>query len=117
MFKILIIDDDEDILDLIEMATNGLAAKIFKAYDGKKGWDTFIEERPDVVITDYKMPGLDGYELAQLIRKESPHCLIILLTGTENLEEKVRSQFSHIAPKPFSIVDFQKTLKTLSGNK
>ncbi|MFK7822515.1 MAG: response regulator [Oligoflexales bacterium] len=117
MSKILIVDDNQGTIDLIESCIVDLGTAIFKAKNGEIGWDTFQEVKPDLVITDYKMPGLDGYELALLIEKDSPDCPVILLTGYDDMDEKVKTHFTKIFEKPFPIRIFHFTIKQLLESK
>ncbi|MFK7826166.1 MAG: response regulator [Oligoflexales bacterium] len=112
MSKILIVDDHQDTIETIESCIKDNATKIYKANDAKSGWTTFKKVKPDLVITDYGMPEVDGYVLACLIAKES-QCPVILVTGYGNIDEKLKSQFVHVFPKPFPIEDFMNTVKDL----
>ena len=113
MSKILIVDDNKGTMDLIESCIIDLCENIFKARDGKLGWETYKKVKPDLVITDYRMPGLDGIELAKLIEKDRPKCPVILLSGYDDMDEKVKSYFTKIFAKPFPIRIFHLTVKQL----
>ena len=52
-----------------------------EAGDGELAWPIILEQRPDIVITDIKMPFMDGLQLAGLIRKELPDTKIVILSG------------------------------------
>jgi two-component system NtrC family response regulator len=54
---------------------------VFKAEDGLEAWDLFNNENIDRVLTDIRMPGLDGIKLSHRIRKQSPSTIIALMTG------------------------------------
>ena len=57
-----------------------------EAGDGELAWPAILEQRPDIVITDIKMPFMDGLQLAGLIRRELPDTRIIILSGYSEFE-------------------------------
>ena len=117
MPKILIVDDDQGTLNLIESCVIRITPRVYKARDGEEGWDTYKEVTPDLVITDYKMPRLDGYQLAKLIEKQNPSCPMILVSGYDDIDEIVKSHFENIYAKPFSIPSFLKTVRFLTKDR
>ncbi|MFK7827313.1 MAG: response regulator [Oligoflexales bacterium] len=117
MNKVLIVDDSPDILDLIESCIEDVSTTVFKALDVKSGWVTFKETKPDLVITDYKMPDADGYELVKLIKKESPHCPVILVTGYSGVDDDILSLFTKVFTKPFPSIQLKKTVTILLEKK
>jgi two-component system response regulator YesN len=56
---------------------------VFKAEDGRDAWYIFNNENTNVVLTDIRMPGLDGRKLSYRIRNQSPSTIIALMTGEE----------------------------------
>jgi DNA-binding response OmpR family regulator len=67
--NVLIVDDDRDLGELLEMAFTMLGdIKVFRAFDGQEGYDKAVSIKPDLIIMDYKMPGMNGWESARLIR-------------------------------------------------
>ncbi|MBK5100954.1 MAG: response regulator, partial [Desulfobacteraceae bacterium] len=61
--KILVIDDEESIRILLRISLTHKGFEVFTAEDGGKGIEIFKKERPPIVITDIKMPGIDGLEV------------------------------------------------------
>jgi diguanylate cyclase (GGDEF)-like protein len=80
---VLIADDDAGTRLLVSAAVEQLGHRCSVAEDGTEAWQRFQEELPDVVITDWQMPGMDGTELAQAIRSHSgsPYAYVVVLTG------------------------------------
>ena len=80
---ILVIDDDRVILDLLKVTLERAGYTVLQAIDGRSGLDIFHKEAPALVIIDIAMPGIDGYEVVESIRKsangDSP--AIIILTA------------------------------------
>ncbi|MFK7826288.1 MAG: response regulator [Oligoflexales bacterium] len=117
MSKILVVDDDQGTLNLVESCVKNLCNKVFTALDPKIGWEIFIEEKPELVITDYGMPKIDGFVFACLIEEHEHQCPVILVTSYDNIDERLKSQFTHIFQKPILIDDFLQSVKTLLNSK
>ena len=77
--KILIIDDMEMVINSIAgIISDEIECQIIKATSGYEGIEKFRTENPDIIITDYQMPGLSGVEVIRAIKKENPAKIIIL---------------------------------------
>jgi len=86
--KILIIEDERPLAEAIafNLHEEGFASVV--ATDGIAGLDSFRKERPDLVILDLMLPGIEGLELCRIIRRESD-CPIIMLTAKSREVDKV----------------------------
>ena len=84
MTKILVVDDDQIIVELLSVIFKKYGFIVFNAEDGLEAWNIFNNENIDVVLTDIRMPGLDGRELSYRIRNQSPFTKIAIMTGEEN---------------------------------
>lgn len=69
--KILVVDDEQDILDLISYNLSKEGFKVFTASDGIQGLETAKTCKPDLVILDIMMPGKDGFEVCRTLRQDS----------------------------------------------
>lgn len=107
--SILIVDDDTLVLEVLAKAFNSLGFKVFSANNGFEALELFQKKPTDVVLTDIKMPGLDGAEMARRIRDQSPPgTTIAVMTGGElDIGHKLIQQgiVSHCFEKPFTIND------------
>lgn len=96
MFKVLIVDDDMIVRVGIKMIADWKKHEmevIGEASDGYQGMEIFHLYNPDLILTDIKMPGMDGIEMLKQIRAENSDVRIILLTNyddKENLKEAIR---------------------------
>lgn len=81
--RILIADDEQDIVELLEMYLTNEDFQVVTAYDGQQAWDRFDDEI-NLAILDIMMPGMDGLALAKRIRKESNIPIIILTARSED---------------------------------
>ncbi|HQM55206.1 MAG TPA: response regulator transcription factor, partial [Anaerolineaceae bacterium] len=76
--KILIIDDDPSVTDLLRLILAPTLAEIQHACDGEQGSGLVREFKPDIVLLDYMLPGIDGLETTRQIRKITKAPILIL---------------------------------------
>lgn len=81
--RILVIDDDPVILDMLRIALEKSDFEVLSALDGDLGLDAFREQSPDLVVVDIAMPGIDGYQVVEQIREadEPQRIPVIILTA------------------------------------
>ncbi|HXC67604.1 MAG TPA: response regulator, partial [Nitrospiraceae bacterium] len=93
MTKVLVIDDEEGIRDLLDTLLTRKGYTVVLASGGRKGVELFRRERPDVVVLDLKMPEMDGLAVLQHIRNLTPSQPVIILTGAglPAAEEQLRA--------------------------
>ena len=106
MTKILVIDDDPGILDLLDTVLRRKGHEVVLAERGHKGVQLFQQERPHVTILDLKMPDMDGLAVLREIRTLDPHAPVIILTGfgTEERERQAREMgVTEFLKKGFSL--------------
>ena len=73
MRRILIVEDEQDIADLIGFNLERAGFEVLKAYDGIKGCELALRERPDLIVLDVMLPGRDGYSVFREIRRDPRH--------------------------------------------
>ncbi|WP_413473831.1 response regulator YycF [Streptococcus parauberis] len=88
MKKVLIVDDEKPISDIIKFNLTKEGYDTITAFDGREAVTAFEEEKPDLVILDLMLPELDGLEVAKEIRKTS-HIPIIILSAKDSEFDKV----------------------------
>jgi signal transduction histidine kinase/FixJ family two-component response regulator len=88
---LLLVDDEADIREILGLSLADLGYRVLSAENGLAALDQFRRERPPVVVTDIKMPGLDGIGLLREIKKESPDTEVIMITGHGDLELAIHS--------------------------
>jgi signal transduction histidine kinase len=89
--SILIVDDEEDIRDVLEIALKDSGYTVFLAENGVKALEIFKSARPDIVITDIKMPVMDGIELLRRIKRENSSTQVLMITGHGDMHLTIRS--------------------------
>ena len=88
MSKILVVDDDNNICELLRLYLEKEGYNVVIANDGKQAVKTFKDERPQLILLDIMLPELDGWQVCREIRKES-ECPIIMLTAKGEVFDKV----------------------------
>jgi len=89
--SILLVDDEEDIREVVGVSLSDLGYRVVTAVDGNQGLDIYREILPSVVLTDIKMPGLDGIELLRAIKADDPETEVIMLTGHGDMDLAIKS--------------------------
>ncbi len=87
-YKILIADDDPDVLVIIQRKLEREGYSCVTAFDGKEAYSKFESEKPDVIILDINMPRLNGFQVLEKIRqkKESVYRPVIIVSASGELE-------------------------------
>lgn len=89
--KILVIDDEQPTLRMFTLLLNAYGYEIFTAENGQEGLELFKQERPGLVLTDIKMPIMDGIEVLTEIKKVDPHAEVIVITGHGDMELAIQA--------------------------
>ncbi len=108
--KILIVDDEEDIIEVLYTFLKEYGYEVLKAFNGEEAFEIYKKELPDLVITDFSMPFMNGKELIEKIKEINPDAKIILtsaLVGNKNIEATLEKFEIDFIKKPF----YLKTLK------
>ena len=116
MAKILVIDDEQSIRDLLDTLLCRKGYDVVLAESGRKGLEVFRRERPDVVVLDLKMPGMEGLAVLQQVRSLNPKQPVIILTGagTPETEQQIRALgVTEYVEKEFSLHLLGDSLKRL----
>ena len=116
MAKLLVIDDEPGIRELLDTLLSRKGYDVILADSGQKGLEVFRRARPDVVVLDLKMPGMDGLTVLQQIRHLNPTQPVIILTGAGNpdSEQRVRELgVTEYVEKQFSLHLLGDALKRL----
>ncbi|MFW0701995.1 response regulator transcription factor [Aliarcobacter butzleri] len=116
--KVLIVEDEIELANLIKASIKELFFKVNIAKDGIEGLKKFQSFKPDIIISDITMPNLDGLEMCQKIREESNIPIVILsaYSQKEKLLKAIDLGINKYFIKPFDIEEFLEYLKNLSKN-
>jgi len=104
--KILIIEDERSMNEILRMLLEGEGYEVFSAFDGKEGMDFIKKEIFDIIITDIKMPFYDGFDILKEVKNFSSETLVIMITAfgtTEAAIEAMKLGAYDYINKPFKI--------------
>jgi len=116
--RVLVVDDNRDAADSLGMVLRMLGAHVAVVSDGPSALEAFDAHAPEVVLLDIGMPGMDGYEVARVIRARDPsrRTALVALTGWGQDTDRRRARdagFDHHLVKPADMGDLQRLLTTL----
>jgi DNA-binding response OmpR family regulator len=105
MARVLIIEDDLDIRQVVAYVLSDEGYDVDEAADGQAGLELIERRRPDVILLDMKMPGMDGWEFARLYRERHGHdAPIIVITAATDAEQRgVDVAADSFVAKPFDL--------------
>lgn len=115
MKKVLIVEDDPEIVNLLEIHLKDLSCEVIKTFDGKSGLDKAISENPDLVILDISLPEMDGIEVCRRVRTESSVPIIMLTAKSEEIDRVLGLEMGadDYITKPFSVREFIARVKAI----
>jgi DNA-binding response OmpR family regulator len=87
--SILVVDDDPKIVEIVSLYLKREGYRVLAAYDGRQALEMAREKRPDLIVLDLMLPGLDGMDVCRLLRDESD-VPILMLTARASDEDKLR---------------------------
>ena len=108
MIKVFLVEDEVVIRDAIKNSINWEQEGyefVGEASDGELALPMILKEKPDILITDIRMPFMDGLELSRLVKKELPDTNIIILSGYDEFEyakEAIKIGVEEYLLKPIS---------------
>ena len=116
---VLVVDDNVDAAQSLAILLTASGHQVRLVYDGPAALDAILDDRPDVVLLDIGLPGLDGFEVATQIRQQDTlkNIMLVALTGYGQERDRQRSYdvgFDHHLVKPADYGELQKILATVA---
>jgi len=116
--RILIADDDDDIHSLVRAVLEPEGYELFDAFNGDEALEMALVEKPDLVVLDVMMPGLNGWELARYFRSKPEFKImgILMLTGIGATVNDMTSPLygaDHHLDKPFDAKDLSEAVSSV----
>ena len=111
---ILLVDDEADIRDVLGITLSDFGYQVISADNGEKAFRIFCELNPPIVLTDIKMPGMDGITLLQKIKSTGHEAEVIMITGHGDMDLAIRSlkyEASGFITKPINVDSLEVALK------
>lgn len=105
MSKILVVDDDKNLLEVIKYNLANEGYSVVLAETGTQAVEIARQDKPDLIILDVMLPGIDGFEVCRILRKEMSVPILILSAKTDEIDKVVGLELGaddYIA-KPFSV--------------
>jgi DNA-binding response OmpR family regulator len=108
--KILIVDDEKDILELVSLILSGEGLQVFQAQDGLSALEIARKEKPDLVLLDIMMPEIDGWEVLKILKieeetKDIPVAMLTCKTETRDKVLGIQEGAVDYITKPFAPED------------
>jgi len=105
MSKVLIVDDDKNLLDVLKYNLTNDGLTVVTAEDGIQALEAARQERPDLILLDIMLPELSGYEVCRILRKEMAVPILMLTAKTEEIDKVVGLELGadDYMTKPFSV--------------
>ena len=117
--KILLVDDDEWIRDSLSLFFEAEGCNLLTFETAEEGIEALKQHTCDIVISDYKLPGMDGLEFLRRVKEKQPNVFEILITAYANygiLKEAKMMGVKDIIPKPFTYLDVETSLARIIEN-
>ncbi|MCS6885203.1 MAG: response regulator [Acidobacteriota bacterium] len=118
MKKILVVDDEQDLLDLMEIILGAEGYQVVKAVNGKDALEKVDSEKPDLILLDVMMPIMDGWQVLRTLKKNESlkHIPIVMVTAKIGTEDRMRGLQEGAADyicKPFAPRDVVTRLRAI----
>jgi len=110
---VLLVDDEEDIRLVLGIALADMGYNVISAENGKEGLRLFREKHPPIVITDIKMPDIDGVDLLRMIKGEDPDTEVVMITGHGDMDVAIQSfqqEATDFITKPINVENLESSL-------
>lgn len=118
MAKILVVDDEPDVVEIVRIRLEQEGHTIFTAGDGRSGLQGVFEHKPDLVILDVMMPGIDGFEVAYQMKNNplTVNTPIVMLTARADFGSIAKGwnlDVDNYVTKPFKLDELAETIKNV----
>ena len=111
---ILLVDDEKDIRDVLSIALSDMGYHVLTADNANHALLIFAKENPPIVLTDIKMPNMDGIELLKWIKRENPDTEVVMITGHGDMNLAIKSlknDATDFITKPINVAALEISLK------
>lgn len=115
--KILLVDDEDHLQEVLGLLLELDGHQVTTAFSGEQALERAKEKKFDLVITDYKMPGMNGMDVVRSIKKENPDTSVVMITGypTEDTEKEAQKLgVDEYVAKPFHMDKMREIIRRIS---
>jgi DNA-binding response OmpR family regulator len=114
MAQILVVEDDRTVRQLLRDVLEQAGYEVIEAHNGAEGVQRYQAERPDLVITDMRLPVMEGRQLILELRRSDPASRILAISGESRLLDQARAlAVADTLQKPFPFEDLLATVQQL----
>ena len=114
MYKIMIVDDEPDLVNGLAMSFEKEGYRVFKAFDGKTALEMVQKENPHLILLDVNMPGINGFSVCQTLRTREADTRIVMISARSEEVDKVvglEVGADDYITKPFSLRELQSLVR------
>ncbi|MFN0118822.1 MAG: response regulator transcription factor [Elusimicrobiota bacterium] len=113
--KILIIEDEKDLVKLLKYNLEKEGYRIVAVHDGEAGLTAFRKEKPDLIILDVMLPKLDGFDFCRMVRQDSKTPILMVTAKTEEVDRVLGLELGadDYVTKPFSVREVLARIKAI----
>ena len=119
-FRVLVVDDEKNICDLLKQAIETTGCSVQTACDGKAALEYAKETQYDAIFLDIKMPGMNGVEVLKHLRQTQTNAAFVMITGyasSDLVDESLSSGAFLCLSKPFGIAQVLDVIRTVKEEK
>lgn len=114
MRRVLIVEDEKNIVDILRFNLKKEGYETLEAYDGPTGLRLALDERPDLVLLDLMLPGMNGFEVCKTLRAQGRSTPVLIITAREAEKDKILGLdlgADDYITKPFSVKELMARVK------
>jgi len=115
--RILLVDDEKDLSDMVKMRLESHGYEVLTAYDGQEGLDKARREKPDLIILDLMLPKLDGYKVCRMLKFDEKHKSIPIVMFTSRVQDSDKKMGEEVGANAYITKPFEPEtlLSTVQG--
>lgn len=111
--KILVVDDEQAIVDILKFNLEREGYEVIECYDGSAGYEAALKENPDLILLDVMLPEMDGFEVCRKLRNEISTPIIMITARTEEIDKVLGLELGadDYITKPFGVRELMARVK------
>ncbi len=114
--RVLLVDDERAILKVISIKLRVSGYEVVTAVNGQEALELIESAKPDIVLLDVIMPGIDGFEVLRKLRTSSQLPVIVFSARTENSQKALALGANDFMPKPFDVDEMVRRIQNILDN-
>ena len=115
--KILIVDDEPDLVEMLSVRLEANDYQVIKAYDGQDGLDKAQKEKPDLIVLDLMLPKLDGYNVCRLLKFDEKYKQIPIMLFSARTQETDMELGKEVGADAYIVKPFEASIVLAKVNE